>query len=311
MSLPAHDRNKHLGGSDAPAVLGLSSWTSPVALWQQKVGIAANDTDEARERLFARGRRLEPVIREMVIDKLRDEGHDVELLACNARYFHPTHKFLTAEIDFELCLDGEVINADAKSVNWSARKKWGEEGSSEIPVEYAAQFMHGLDVTPGQRRRCLVAALRSFDDVEIYWTERDDETIEGIRAKLVDFWENHVVTRVPPDPEKFSDISALFQRDNGRSVEATDEIVEKVAALREIATLRKALKDEEEALKFDIGLFMGEHALLTRGVRNLITWETGAPERFDVRSFKSKHPDWYALYQKSSRQRVMRIAGAR
>lgn len=315
MSMPAaqavHDRNKHLGGSDAAAVLGISSWLTPVELWQQKVGLAANDVDPDRERIFERGRRLEPFIRDMVIDKLRDQGHDVELLACNQRYFHPKYKFISTEIDFELRVDGEDLNSDAKSVTWAARKKWGEEGSEDIPIEYAAQFQVGLDVAPGKRKRCLVAALRSFDDVEIYWTKRDDETIDGIRAKLVDFWENHVVTRVPPDAEKFSDISALFQRDNGRSVEATDEIVEKVAALREIATLRKALKDEEEALKFDIGLFMGEHALLTRGVRNLITWETGAPERFDVRSFKSKHPDWYALYQKSSRKRVMRIAGAR
>lgn len=311
MSMPVHDRQKHLGGSDAPAVLGVSSWATPVELWQQKVGIAANEDDPDRQRIFKRGQALEPFIRGMVIDKLRDEGHDVELLACNQRYFHPQHKFLTAEIDFELRLDGEHVNGDAKSVTWAARKKWGEEGSEDIPIEYAAQFMHGLDVSPGKRRRCVVAALRSFDDVDIYWTVRDDETIEGMRAKLVDFWESHVLTRIAPDPEKFSDISALFLHDNGRSIEATDAIVEKVAALREIATLRKALKQEEDDLKFDIGLFMGEHALLTRGVRNLITWETGAPERFDARSFKSKHPDWYALYQKSSRQRVMRVAGAR
>jgi predicted phage-related endonuclease len=309
--MPAHDRSKHLGGSDAAAVLGISSWLTPVELWQQKVGLAANDVDPDRERIFERGRRLEPFIRDMVIDKLRDQGHDVDLLACNQRYFHPKYKFISTEIDFELRVDGEELNSDAKSVTWAARKKWGEEGSEDIPIEYAAQFQVGLDVAPGQRKRCLVAALRSFDDVDIYWTVRDDETIEGIREKLVDFWESHVVTRVPPDPEKFSDISALFKQDNSRSIEASAEIVDKVDALREIAKLRKELDAEEESLKFDIAQFMGEHALLTRGVRNLITWETGDVGRFDMRAFKSKHPDWYALFKKSSRQRVMRIAGAR
>lgn len=311
MSTPAHDRTKYLGGSDVAAVLGVSDWATPVELWQQKVGLAANEPDPARQRIFARGQRLEPVICEMVVDKLRDEGHDVEVLARNQRYYHPKFKFLTAEIDLELRIDGEEVNGDAKSVNWSSRKKWGEVGSEDVPIVYAAQFMHGLDVTPGRRRRCLAAALRSFDDVDIYWTVRDDDTIEAIRAKLVDFWENHVVTQVAPDPEKFSDISALFQHDDGRSIEATEAIVEKVDALREIATLRKALNREEEELKFDIAQFMGAHALLTRGVRNLITWETGEIERLDLRSFKSKHPDWYALFKKSTRQRVMRIAGAR
>jgi hypothetical protein len=71
-----------------------------------------------------------------------------------------------------------------------ARKKWGEVDTEDVPIEYAAQFMHGLMVTG--RRMCLVAALRSFDDVDLYWTLRDDETIAGMREKLVDFWLDHV-----------------------------------------------------------------------------------------------------------------------
>lgn len=312
VSMPAHDRAKHLGGADAAAVLGVSSWTTPVELWQQKVGLAANDDhNEARERIFKRGRALEPFIRDMVIDKLRDEGHDVKLLAINQRYFHPKHKFLTAEIDFELRLDGEDVNGDAKSVNWAARKKWGEEGTEDIPIEYAAQFMHGLDVTPGKRKRCLVAALRSFDDVDIYWTVRDDETIDGMRAKLVEFWTQHVVKKTPPDPAKFSDIRALFPASKPASIEATPEIVAKVARLREIGAATRELEGEEERLKFDIGRFMGAHALLTQGVRNLISWESQPTKRFDLKAFKRSHPDWYELGCKNDVGRVMRFAAKR
>ena len=97
----------------------------------------------------------------------------------------------------EYAFDGEEINADAKSVSGFARKKWGMDSNEDVPIEYAAQLMHGLGIR--NRRVCLVAALRSFDDVDIYWTVRDDETIAAIRDKEVEFWDR-VQRRDPPPP---------------------------------------------------------------------------------------------------------------
>ena len=149
------DRSQFLGGSDAAAVMGLSPWATPVELWQQKTGRApAPKVTQARQRMFDRGHKLEPFIRDMVIDKLRDQGLDVELLASNQRYTDPEHEFLRAEIDFELLLrgsavigskivefKGEHINCDAKSVSGFARQKWGDVDTEDVPIEYAAQFM--------------------------------------------------------------------------------------------------------------------------------------------------------------------------
>jgi predicted phage-related endonuclease len=308
----AYDRRKFLGGTDVAAVLGVSSWTTPVELWQQKVGVAANEpVSEARELIFARGKKLEPFILDMGVAKLRDEGHDVQVIAKNKRYLHPVHRFLSAEIDAELRIDGEETNFDAKSVTWAARKKWGEAGTDQMPIEYLAQFMHGLDVAPGRRRRCLVAALRSFDDVDLYWADRDDETIEGMRSKLVEFWTEHVVTRIPPDPVKFGDIRALFPQSQPTSVEASPEVVAKVNAWKALAAEEKKIKEERERLKFEIAQFMGQNALLTSGVRDLISWETQSVDRMDLRAFKRQHPDWYALYVKTTADRVMRVAAKR
>lgn len=310
--MKAADRTRFLGGTDAAAVLGVSSWATPVQLWRQKVGLAANDeVDEDRARIFARGKRLEPVIREMTIQKLRDEGHDVELLAKNRRYRHPIHRFLSTEIDFELRIDGEEVNADAKSVNAYARKKWGTEGTDEIPIEYTAQFMMGMDVAPGHRRRCLAAALRSFDDVDLYWVTRDDETIEAMRAKLVEFWTQHVVPRVPPDPVKFADVRALFPQAKPSSIEATPAILAKVDRLRQLAIDKKDLDSEEERLRFEIGHFMGEHALLTHGVRDLLTWETQLRETFDTKAFRRQHRTLAPLFTTTTETRVMRFAARR
>ena len=288
------DRSRFLGGSDAAAVMGVSPWNTPVELWELKTGRKRkNPEDPIRKKILERGKKLEPFIREMVIDKLTERGLQVELVKCNARYEDSEHAFLSCEIDFELRLTGaiviagellqldrELVNADAKSVTGFARKKWGLEDTEDVPIEYAAQFMHGLMITG--RNYCLVAALRSFDDVDIFWTVRDDDTIAGMRTKEVDFWVNHVLADVPPDPLTFDDIKALFPLDNGLAIEATEEIAEKVAQHKRVKAQIKEWEEAEEALKFEIAEFISPHSRLTFKGEDICTWKGQNDTRVDV-----------------------------
>lgn len=317
--LTTPDRASFLGGSDSAAVMGLSPWATPVELWQQKTGrVPKPEPDRAQQKRFARGHKLEPFIRDMAIDKLQDMGLTVELLACNERYADPEHAFLSCEVDFELRLtgslviggnevvfDGEHINADAKSVTGFARKKWGEIDTEDVPIEYAAQFMFGLMVT--SRRYCLVAALRSFDDVDIYWTVRDDETIAGMRPKLVDFWQDHVLGDTPPDPMRFDDIKALFPNDDGQPVEASQDIADKVEQLREVKVRIKTFEEAEEALKFEIAEFISPHALLTFAGKEIASWKGQGDTRLDTTALKEAHPKLFAEFSRTKIVRVLRL----
>lgn len=313
------DRTLFLGGSDAAAVLGVSPWATPVELWMQKTGRKPREVPtKARQRMFDRGHKLEPFIRDMVIDKLEDMGLEVELAACNERYVDAEFAFMSCEIDFELRLwgvleingvdvtfDGERINCDAKSVSGFARKKWGEVDTEDVPIEYAAQFMFGLMVTG--RDRCLVAALRSFDDVDIFWTMRDDETIAAMRPRLADFWINHVQADVAPDPFKFDDIKALFPLDNGLAVEATPEIAAKVEQLRDVKARLKDLEVAEEALKLDIAEHISPHALLRYEGRDLMSWKGQNDTRLDTTAFREARPDLFAEFATTKVVRVLRF----
>lgn len=313
------DRNKWLGGSDCAAVLGVSPYDTPVEMWQKKTGRASNEAiDPAQQKRFDRGHRLEPVIREMTIDKLQSMGLRVELLACNQRYADPEHPFLSCEIDFELRLwgtveidgndvvfAGESINADAKSVTGFARKKWGEVDSSDVPIEYAAQFQMGLMIT--DRATCLVAALRSFDDVDIFWCLRDEETIKAMRLKLVSFWLDHVLADVPPDPYTFDDICSLFSSDNGLSIEATAEIAEKVADLDKIRKQVTEWEKAEEALKMEIADFIRPNAALTVDGRVIATLKGQNYTRLDLEAFREAHPDIAKEYTRTKTIRVLRV----
>lgn len=314
------DRSQFLGGSDIAAVMGLSPWQTPVELWMEKTGRAPREEpDAARLRMFERGHKLEPFIRDMVIAKLTDMGCQVELIACNARYQDAEHPFLACEIDFELRVTGEVeiggkvyqlkaeeVNADAKSVSGFARKKWGTDSNEDVPIEYAAQFMHGLGIRG--RRLCLVAALRSFDDVDIYWTVRDDETVAAMRDKAVQFWTECVLADKAPDPFTFSDIKLLFPSDNGEAVEASAEIAEKVADLRRIRAAIKDLEEQDERLVFDIGNFISPHSALNFQGKPLCTWKAQSSKRLDQARLKAEKPEICAEYTTTSSTRVLRMS---
>jgi predicted phage-related endonuclease len=319
----AHDRSAHVGGSDVAAILGLSPYLTPLEFWQIRTGRKpAPVPDKWQQRRFARGTKLEPFIREMAVQRLEDEGLKVELVSCNSRYYGAAHPWMTCEIDFELIVTGEVlindeivtfdrehINADAKSVSGFARLKWGEQHTEDVPIEYAAQFAWGLGLTG--RRYCLVAALRSFDDVDIYWTVRDDETIAAMQAKVIRFWDECIVGGQQPDLFDFNDIKALFPLDNGQSVEATDEIAEKAGQYRQIKAQIKDWETSLEALQFELADFISPHARLTYQGRDLLTWKAQSDTRFDQGAFEAEHPELFAQFKRTKAIRVMRLPSSK
>ncbi|MBT9495340.1 MAG: YqaJ viral recombinase family protein [Paucibacter sp.] len=304
------DRKRFIGGSDVAAVLGLSPWSTPVELWMEKTGrTEPRPVDIKRERIFARGKKLEPVVIDMGIDKLRERGHTVELIARNRRYRHPLHRFISVEIDAELIIDGEHVNVDAKTVMGFARDKWGEEDTEEVPMEYAAQFMTGLACTG--RQRCLVLALIGLDDVLIYWVNHDAEAVDSLVGELVDFWVKHVKADAPPDPLRFSDVKALYPRDNGRTVEATPEIAELVEKRRRIGIEIRMLEAEKEQLNCEIGHYLEPFSRLTKGGQQIATFNAQQETSLDVAALRRQHPDLYALYERTQTTRVLRISKPR
>ena len=305
----SHDRSRFLGGSDVAAVLGVSHYRTPLELWQEKTGRKIFEADPEETRRKSRGQKLEPFIVEMAVEKLREQGHTVEIITRNARYFDPSLPFLSCEIDAELEVDGQEVNFDAKSASGAARLRWGEEGTDQVPLEYAAQFMHGLGITA--RPKTLVAALRSFDDVELYEVPRDEVTIQAMREKCVLFWRDCVEADRPPDPITFADCRELWPEGNGKRVEATDEVLALIDELRQVADRKKALANREEWLRFELARFMGPAEVISKGVRDLVSWAAETRSDFDEKAFRRAHPDWAALFTKPRTTRVLRIARRR
>ena len=276
------ERTGFIGGSDVAAILGVSPWKSPLQLYLEKTGEYREEITPERQRIFNRGHRWEPVVVEMLADELSDRGHAVEVVARNARFRDPEYPFLAAEIDLELMVDGERLNGEIKTVHPFAAKAWGEPGTDEIPIYYAAQVMHGLMVRP--RKRAIVAALIGVDDLRIHWIDRDDETIAAIRARELEFWQR-LQDGNPPTAETDADIKWLYRTDAGEAMEADAELLELCSELSRAKAAAKTWDNNVEVLAQRIKLRMGHAATLLHRDQVLATWKNNkASDKTDWKS---------------------------
>ena len=294
------DRSTFLGGSDAASVLGISPWRTPLELYLEKTEGKRDEDEQQNAKAKRRGSRLEPYI----IDMLREE-HDFTIIGRNAVYHDPDEPFLAAEIDAEVLDEhGIVDNVEIKTVHPYKAKDWGEEYTDSIPVHYTAQAMHGLMVTGRDVARFAVLI---GDDLRLYRVERDVDAIEGMREHEVAFWREHVLAGLPPAPSTAGDVMRLFARDNGEAIEASEELVARVAQLVRVKDQRKAIEKDEEALEEEVRLFMQDAALLTHHGRILATWKTQTARRFDQKAFGAAHPEILEAFKRASDSRVLRI----
>lgn len=329
------DRSTYIGGSDAAAILGVSKYKTPLQCYRSKIGEAEpEEIDAAREKIFKRGKRIEPI----VIDMLADE-YGIQITKRSPpenpnRYTHPAYPFIKAEIDFEFLVTPEIVetcggmidpaligtiqNGEIKTTHPLAAGMWGEEFTEDVPIEYAGQSMHGLMVTG--RQFCLYGTLVGADDLLLYGVRRDDETIDGLLAREIAFW-RCVLTRTPPDPINMGDVLGLMYKLNGRPVEATGAIADAVAAFKAVKANIKSAEDEAERLKFEIASFifsnlqemqrtnpkvsLEDATALIYGGKTLLTWKMQEMRRVDVEAIKSA--GLYMDYSKVSESRVMRL----
>ncbi|MGF1929224.1 hypothetical protein ACQUI2_15020, partial [Staphylococcus aureus] len=99
---------------------------------------------------------------------------------------------------------------------------------------------------------CVFGVLIGGDDFRIYRVERDEETIQAILEKEVSFWDR-VINLNPPEATTVSDISLMFEKDAGSSIEADGKALALFNDLRDMKSRCKSLQEEidvsEEKLK--------------------------------------------------------------
>lgn len=247
------DRSLFLGSSDIAAILGISPWATAYDVWLEKTELeTANEIAEHEHaKRLRRGQRMEPVIIEML-----QEERDVWVTSRNHRDYSDAFSFLSCQVDYVYATacpcDFSVMqtgHGEVKSVDPRAAHEWGPDGSQEVPAHYAAQIMYALGVKP--RPEATITALIG-DDLRCYRFERDEELCAALIQKAVDFWNNHVIPRIPPPPQTKADAAALVRKFAGFSFEASDSLKAALAVLRDVKVKVKSLAHEAEAAEMAV-----------------------------------------------------------
>jgi putative phage-type endonuclease len=293
-------RAKSLGGSDVGAVLGLSKYRSAVDVWMEKTGkeVAARDSLPLRFGQFA----------ESFVASEYALATGLSLATHNAAVVHPEYSYMHGHIDrFVLSGDLPLIGSDeritasrileCKTANPFAQSEWGEAGSDQVPLSYLVQCVWYMMLTNIDRTD--LAVLFGNADFRIYEINRDLELEQMILERAKSFWENHVLTDIPPTATSESDYKTLFGKSTvSKSVEAPAETCDLIKKLKSLNEQVEHYEAEISQIKQSIMGQMQDAEVLTFHGQTLATWKAPKPSvRLDAKRLTEEHPEWASQYQ--------------
>lgn len=278
-------RKKGIGGSDISSLLGLNPWRSPLALYYDKVG--ENEENEEESIAMELGKELEPFLRDK-FEKWMLKNELIAIIVEEEPFMmqHPEHEWALANIDgkFEHPEKG-LCGLELKTTNEFARKEWEDD---ELPVHYYAQIQWYMGVTGIQNFYVgYLIGNRKFDAKHV---PRNDEVIEEILKQAKDFWQDHVLTEIPPAPiglgSDTDTLKKMYPVGDGDIVELHD-YQDKRDKYKELMGVKKELDQEIEAIKQEFMAAMGESEVAVVGDKK-VTWRTINRKGFYVEPSSSR-----------------------
>lgn len=276
-------RRTGIGGSDVAPILGMSKWTTPLQVYEDKIGIGQEQEDNPAMKW---GRIHEPSIRQ---EYAETTGRTVYVP--DGIIAHPKYPFMLASID-GITDDDRVFEAKtARSADG-----WGEPGSADVPEAYALQVQHYLAVTGKQIAD--VAVLIGGSDFRIYTLEADKDLQEMLYEAESQFW-SRVLARNPPEATTLSDSVRAFGRSESQGlVQASSQAVGAWAELKRVREMLAELEAAEEACKAIITKEIGNLGdTLVEGGAVLATWKLAkGRSSFDTKALQQAYPQIYAAF---------------
>lgn len=278
------DRSKGIGGTDIGAIIGVNPWGNAMGVYLEKVGITEDQPDN--EAMWW-GREMEPTLAKRYTKEtgralylpdqfdnpLSHNYFDWYLGSPDALY----NAYLSKDENEPSVAEGGV---DFKTTG--RRNDYGEPGSDAVPDWVATQMHWYMGLTGAKWWDVAVLFFSPRREFHIYHLERNQEIIDNLIAAGRDFWENHVVPKVPPEidaSEASRDLLRhLYPDSRGEVLPAPDNAQE----WRELLfTASEAIKTWEEKKK------LAQHHLEALvGDADSLLWPDGW--RFDWKKQKDR-----------------------
>ena len=284
-------RREGIGGSDAGSICGLNPYSSPMAVYQDKV---SEDLTEADNESMRQGRDLE----EYVARRFTEEtGKKVR--RANVIYKSTENPFMFANVDRMIV--GEDAGLECKTASAYSADKWKD---GHIPESYQIQCHHYMAVTGAKAWYIAVVILGR----EFIWhkIERDEELIQNLISIEKDFWNNHVIPRIMPEPDGSDSSEELIREYFGKALEEKaiplTGFDEQLKRRTEITQLMEKLDTEKKTIEQKLKMFMGD-AEIAENEQYRVSWKNSDSARLDTKALKEEQPDIYNRYSKTIHSR--------
>jgi putative phage-type endonuclease len=248
------ERKTGIGSSDAPAIAGLSPWSSALEVYLRKTGqLPAQEMSEPMRW----GLKLEEVVAAAYEE---ETGRVLEKPPPILR--HPEHPWMLASLD-RVTTDGIIV--ELKTANAYTAGEWGDAGTDEIPEPYLIQTAHQMAVA--ELDRADVAVLIGGQDFRIYTVSRNQGLIQRLLEIEGEFWDR-VQAHQPPDPDWLNPrtvalLDALYPPSDSEEVSLGDEAAVLLTGYQARGETIKQLEEERREAKARLVGMMGSASLAT------------------------------------------------
>ena len=243
------DRTKYIGGSDAPAILGVDPWRTPIDVWEQKVGMAPEHEDNLD---LKRGRWLEPWAIEEYMVAAQQQVEELPSVQ------HYEHDFIAGHPDGVILTDAEqkengpgILEVKCPRLrNWYQVK---QEGATDYMIVQEHHYFLASGWGWGD-----FAVFN--DDVGLLYfrIEQKGELIARMLEIEQEFWEEYVVPGKRPPEEGLVDPESLDLPTVGGDLVRVDTIEWSalVSRLKNARELRDEGAGYYDAVKEEVSEFM-------------------------------------------------------
>lgn len=290
-------RRKTIGGSDAGALLGLNTYTSPYALWCEKTGkITPEDiSDKEAVRL---GNDLEDYVAARFMEKtgkkVRKDNHMI---------YNSDYPWAHANIDRALV--GETAGLECKTTTaWEVLEQCR---AGNYPDTWYAQMTHYMMITGAERWYLGVLVLgRGFFD---FCLERNQTEIDALASAESCFW-GQMESDTPPaldGTEATQEALKTIYRESapGQAIDLT-AVSSHLSVYVSLGERIKELEAERDRHKAEIMQFMGDCEKGSFGSAS-VSWKSQQCKTFDRAAFEAANGPIPAAFFKTSVSRPFKV----
>jgi len=213
-------RRSKIGSSDAPVIMGLSPWSTPYKLWNDKLGLCASKFQSLH---MLEGLKAEDNARNLFF-------LETGILVKPEVVFHSDNDFMMASLD-GMSKDKKTI-LEIKKPNVLDHEK---AALKIVPEKYYPQLQHQMACS--NLDKTFYLSYRNDDDYHLFVVERDDMYIKKMIKEESIFYDN-LISMIPP---------SLLDRD----YDEKDNEIWKCTAEEYlcVSSQIKALQDKEKELR--------------------------------------------------------------